>query len=193
MYCTLDELKLYLSIGSEVEGDDALLTSFILTAQKLIETKTTRRFESSTTSTRYFDADSNTDRKRQLFFDDDICSITSIVNGDGLTVSASDYTTRPRHETPYHSIRLKDAADIDWTYEDTPEDAIAVTGHWAYSVTPPTDVKHACMRLASFLYRQKDNATDIDRPLVGDGVMVMPVKLPSDVEAMLKPYARLVQ
>lgn len=193
MYCTLDDLKLYLSIGEENEEDNDLLTSLISIATKMIESKTTRRFESSSTSTRYFDAEADTDRKRMLFFDDDICSITLVVNGDGVTISANDYTTQPRHETPYHSIRLKDSANVDWTYEDTPEDAIAVTGHWAYSITPPQDIVHACIRLSSFLYRQKDNATDIDRPLVGDGVMIMPVKLPSDVDAILKPYVRLVQ
>lgn len=193
MYCTLDDLKAYLRIGEENEEDNALLTTFIASATRIIELKTTRRFESSGTSTRYFDADKSTDRKRMLYFDDDICSITSVVNGDGVTVAASNYTTQPRHEAPYHSIRLKDSANVDWTYEDTPEDAIAVTGHWAYSVTPPQDIVHACIRLASFLYRQKDNAVDIDRPLVGDGVMVMPIKLPADVDALLKPYARLVQ
>lgn len=191
MYCTLEELKSYLGIGEEIESDDALLTSLIISAASIIEAKTARRFESTSTSTRYFDAEADV-QKRELFFDDDICSITGVVNGDGLTVLSTNYVTHPRHETPYHSIRLKDSADTDWTYEDTPEDAIAITGHWAYSVTPPTVIKHACLRLASFLYRQKDNAVDIDRPLVGDGVMVMPAKLPSDVDAMLKPYVRLV-
>jgi hypothetical protein len=186
-------LKAYLRIGEENEEDDALLTTFITSATRIIELKTTRRFESSSTSTRYFDADKSTDKKRMLYFDDDICSITSVVNGDGVTVIASNYTTQPRHEAPYYSIRLKDSANVDWTYEDTPEDAIAVTGHWAYSVTPPQDIVHACIRLASFLYRQKDNAVDVDRPLVGDGVMVMPIKLPADVDALLKPYTRLVQ
>lgn len=193
MYCTLEDLKAYLHIGEENEEDDALLTSIIQRGTRIIEMKTTRRFESSGTSVRYFDVNEDTDRKRMLYFDEDICLITSIVNGDGLTVAASNYTTQPRHETPYHSIRLKDSADVEWTYVDTPEDAIAVTGHWTYSITPPVDIVHACVRLASFLYRQKDNATDIDRPLVGDGVMIMPLKLPADVDMLLKPYMRLVQ
>ena len=192
MYCTLEELKQYLAIGAELEEDDELLTSFILTATKMIETRTTRKFESSAVSTRYFDANEYVINERVIIFDEDICSITGIVNGDSTTVLPASYTTQPRHEAPYYSIRLKDAANLDWTYNDTPEDAIAITGHWAYSLTPPTDISHACLRLASFLYRQKDNATDVDRPMLGDGVMIMPVKLPADVETILKPYARLV-
>jgi hypothetical protein len=63
-----------------------------------------------------------------------------------------------------------------------------------YILAAPQDIVHACRRLASFLYRQKDTqGGDIDRPLLtGDGSVVMPTTLPRDVELLLEPYTRVV-
>ena len=193
MYCTLAELKLFLKIKPDIEADDVILTSFIQSAQAIIESMTTRRFECTTPTIRYFDADEAWKLKRTIYFDDDLHSIVSVTNGDGVVVTPAEYLPFPRHSTPIYSIRLKETSNIEWTYTDSPEDAIAVLGYWAYSLTPPADIKHATIRLASFLYRQKDNATDIDRPLMsGDGTIVMPTKLPADIQAILKPYERIV-
>jgi hypothetical protein len=56
----------------------------------------------------------------------------------------------------------------------------------------PTEIVHACRRLAAWLYRQKDTQQgDIDRPLLaGDGTVIMPTTLPADVEILLHPYVK---
>ena len=69
---------------------------------------------------------------------------------------------------------------------------ISVVGKWAYSATAPSDIEHACKRLAAFFYRQKDNANDIDRAVVVGNATVLPSDLPRDVVQLLKPYVRLV-
>ncbi|MGB3988074.1 MAG: hypothetical protein WBK67_00020, partial [Minisyncoccales bacterium] len=62
-----------------------------------------------------------------------------------------------------------------------------------YSATAPLDIQHACVRLTAFLYRQKDNSADIDRPMItGDGVTIMPTNLPADVTRLLDRYKRRV-
>jgi len=81
---------------------------------------------------------------------------------------------------------------VSWTYDEDHENAITIVGKWAYSATAPADITHACTRLAAYLYRQKDNAGDMDRAIVAGNATILPAKLPSDVAEILKPYRRLV-
>jgi len=66
---------------------------------------------------------------------------------------------------------------------------IAITGKWAYSTTAPAPVQHATVRLAAWMYRQKDN-TGNDAPIIAGDVTILPTRIPSDVEAMLAPFVR---
>jgi hypothetical protein len=190
-YATLAELKTYLGISDT--GDDTLLTDLLSRAQKAIETFCDRVFEAASDSTRYFDAVEDTDNA-WLFFDEDICSITAITNNEGdESISSSEYVTVPRNDTPYYAIKLLSSSNKYWTYTNDPESAIAVTGKWAYSETAPDDIKQATIRLAAWLYRQKDTETDVDRPiLTGDGIVIMPSALPKDVQQLCEPYRKRV-
>lgn len=187
MYCTLSELKAYLGIGSE--DDDTLLTDLIERAQAMIESYCGRVFETASDSTRVFDAARDVEG-RALVLDADLCQITSITNGDGLVVAANEYVTEPRNDAPYRAIVLKSGADTAWTYDDTPENAISITGRWAYSVSAPADITHACIRLAAYLYRQKDNPADGAR-VTAEGVVLVASRLPPDVVDVLGRYRRI--
>lgn len=187
-YATLAQVKEYL--GLTTTGDDDLLTRLLSGAQRAIEVnRGKRRFEAAADETRYMDYDDFHVRGRTLYLDYDLCQITQIVNGDGTVVSADDYVTVPRHETPYYEIKLKTGRSVVWTYNDTPEDAIAITGRWAYSVTPDEGVVQATIRLTGWMYRQKDTSKDSgDKVVVGAfGPIVLPSKLPSDVLELLPP------
>lgn len=187
-YATLEQVKEYL--GLTTTGDDDLLTRLLDAAQKAIETnRGNRRFEAAADTVRYVDYDAFHVDGRTLYLDDDLCQITQIVNGDGTVVSPDDYVTVPRHETPYYAIKLKTGRSVVWTYSDTPEDAIAITGRWAYSVTPGENVVQATIRLTAWMYRQKDTSKDSgDKVVVGAfGPIVLPSKLPSDVLELLPP------
>ena len=82
--------------------------------------------------------------------------------------------------------------DYTWEFDDS-DDEISIAGTWGYSATPPADIAHACVRLAAFLYRQKDTSADIDRPLMtGDGVTIMPSAIPQDVKSILDNYRRRI-
>lgn len=183
-------LKVYL--GIDVSDDDPLLINCINDAQKAIETKCQRVFEASADTTRYFDPLEDSDDYRELFFDEDCCAITTVLNGDGVTLTGSDYVTNPRNFKPYYSIQLKLTASEYLTYNSSPENAIAITGRWAYSVTAPADIQHACTRLAAWFYRQRDTSNDgSDRPiLTNSGAVVIPSKLPADVIDLITPYVR---
>ena len=188
-YCSLSQLKTY--VGATDTGDDALLTECITRAQTMIDRATRRTFEAATATTRTFDAVCDVDGRR-LFLDADLCTLTSITNGDGGAIDTADVVTTPRNATPWFELTLKASSGEAWTYTTDPESAIAVTGKWAYSATPPADIEQACVRLAAWLYRQKDSSADLDRPLVSaDGATLLPTQVPNDVLAMLAPYKRV--
>lgn len=189
-YCDLVELKEYLGVTGT--GDDLLLDALISSSQKIIDIHTGRTFEATTSTTRYFDSSSDVDG-RMLYFDTDICVITTVTNGDGVVISAANYFTEPRNSAPYFAIKLKQSSAYQWeaTTAGDNENAIAVLGKWAYSLTAPADVRHACIRLASFLYRQKDNAADLDRAVIAGNSTILPAQIPNDIRLILSPYRRL--
>ena len=189
-YCGVDELKEYLGVTGAT--DDAMLLTLLAAAQRTIDSYCARTFEATADTVRTFDSQRDVDGYT-LTVDSDLCAITSIVNGDGTTISNSHYVTEPRNETPYYAIRLKASAGKVWTstVAGDSENAISVTGKWAYSTSAPSDIAHVCKRLASYIYRQKDNAGDLDRAVIAGNSTILPAQIPSDIRLMLAPYKRL--
>lgn len=190
-YCSIDDVKLYLTITAD--DDDALLQSLVDAAQKLIDTYCKRTFEATADTTRTFDAKYDIDDEGlMLWLDHDLVAITSVTNGDGTTVTGSQYVTEPRNHRPIYGLKLKEGGDVVWTYSTTPENAISIVGRWAYSTAAPADVKQACIRLAAFLYRQKDNSGDVTTEVIqtGMGTAIAPSSMPRDVRYALNPYIR---
>lgn len=190
-YATAAELKTYLSISGS--GDDTLLGELLDRATAMIDRYTNRTFAAAGDTTRYFTVDADTEG-RMLWFDTDICSITTVkTNNDAAsptTIASTEYVTMPRNRTPYYGIKLLWSSDNEWTYTDDPEMGIEVTGKWAYSTTAPDDIAQACIRLAAFLYRQKD-AQLADVTAIEVGVVVRTPALPADVKMLLEGYRRL--
>ena len=126
MYCTVTELKTYLSISGS--GDDNLLASIIAAAQSRIDSFTKRTFEATADTTRYYDAIEDVDG-RSLYVDD--ISYISAVTSAGQSVPASEYVTWPRNDTPYQELRIRPTSTYLWQYVTDPADAITVAGRYA--------------------------------------------------------------
>lgn len=190
-YVTLAQFKSYRGITSSKE--DALIGDIIDRATGQIERYCDRLFLAPTTAaTHYLDAVRDvSDDRRTLYLDDDLATVVTIVNGDDETVATTHYVTEPRHATPYRSIRLTQLADSLWTYDDAPEDAIEVNGRWGYATAVPADVQHATIRLATYLYAQKDVSVFDVTMQMGMGVVTVPQGMPRDVREILEPYRRL--
>lgn len=186
-YASASDLKAYLGISST--ADDTLIGSILTRAQKVIETECGRVFEASGDTTHTLDAIADVEDKT-LYLDGDLCSVTSVTNGDSVAVASTEYIPEPRNVTPYYALTIKGSAGKSWGYTTDPENAITVVGKWAYSTTAPADIVHATIRLGAWMYRQKDSGMDGDRVLSADGVLVMPAAIPNDVQAILKPYRR---
>lgn len=189
-YTDATRLKLYLGISET--NDDTLLGYLIDAAQAAIDSYCRQSFEATVDSTRYFDGVENV-RGRTLYLDAPLCAVTTVTNGDGNTISSSYYVKEPRNTTPWYALTLKANAGLAWTYTSTPENAISIVGRWAYSVEAPDDIVQVCTRLAAYLYRQRTNASDLDRAIaIGNNAMLLPTELPRDIKTLLAPYRRLV-
>jgi hypothetical protein len=192
MYIELSALKSYLAIT--VTEDDALLTACIQRATAILNRSCGRSFEASADTTRAFDGLRDvSSTRRTLYLGDDLCQLTAVVNGDGTSVPLAQLVTEPRGRTPFYALTLKSASGLAWTYSTQPEDAILVTGRWGYSVSAPSDIAQAALRLATYLYRQRDTVDALaDGGTSADGVVLLPARLPTDVSALVMPYQRLV-
>jgi len=187
-YATLRNLKDYLMAGGQVPPttDDALLAAMLTRAQAIIEAKTTRVFESRT-ETREYDMPPG----RRLELDDDLLTVTTLTNGDGAVIASSEYYLWPLNYAPKRAITLRQGSAVSWqpgTNGDT-ENVISVAGTWGFMAAADDDIVQITLRLATWLYRQKDSSQDLDRPLIGPGgTMIMPSKFPNDVAEILYLY-----
>jgi hypothetical protein len=188
-YIVLADLKADLFAGGTTvpTTDDALLTSKIARAQGIIERKTTRKFEAYT-ATRLFDIP----RGRKLDLDEDLISVTTFTNGDGSVIDPASYHLWPNNYTPKRAIVLNMASGQVWYpgSSGNTEQALSVLGSWGYMVSANDDVKHVTIRLAAWLYRQKDNSGEQDRAIQApDGSILLPARIPADIADMINDLA----
>jgi hypothetical protein len=197
-YATLAEFKSYLQIATAITTDDVLLQDFLDEASAILRDFVGFPLDAATNTTRYFDAVADVRDGRLLTFDGYYAvSISSVVNGDGETISASDYVTEPRNGVPFYGIRLKLESDQIFTFDDSPENAIAVTGKWCYSENADGSAddltRGATLQLAAYLYRAKDNVADLNKVVqTVDGVTIVSSALPAGTLARLGGRRRLV-
>lgn len=190
-YASTANLKTYLNVTAAT--DDALLLTLINRASKAIDNYCGRTFEASADATHKFTVGEDTDDD-MLYLDDDLCQITSIITdadaSSPVTLTTTDYVTHPRNRTPYHAIELLESSDHDWTYTTNRANGVTVTGRWAWSVTAPDDIVHACIRLAAYYYRQKDAGVFDTTAIPDAGIIQVPQGIPADVKIILKNYMR---
>lgn len=188
-YATVEDLKTYLHITGTAH--DALLADLITRASRLIDDHCGRWF-GTVSQTRTYDAVGLHLSGRLLLLDADLYSLTSIQNGDGATITPADVILRPLNWPPYFGVSLKQGSGFRWGYTGDPEGAITVTGQWGFNPAVPDAVEHSALRLAAWLYRQRDTGGEgAQIEMTDHGVAVAPPRLPRDVVDMLSPYVKL--
>jgi len=188
-YTNVATLKTYLQISGA--ADDTLLADLVTRASRLVDEHTRRHFY-TVEETRYYDAKGSHITGNMLLVDADLLEVSEVVNGDGEVLTPSDFRLRPLNWAPYFGIALKPAGNKRWTYSDDPEGAISVTGTWGYGQAVPPIVTHATIRLAAWLYRQRDTGAEPQQVEVNErGVASSPPRLPRDVTDMLGPFIRV--
>lgn len=138
-YATLAEYKAFaVSRGQSGAtatdtGDDAVIEMLLKAASRYIDTQTGRHFY-PLVQTRYFDVPDDQIDVRSLKLDADLLEVISLVNGDGVTIPSTEYTLRPRNDSPRSEIRLVDNSTYIWASDGAGNvhDIIAVTGIWGF-------------------------------------------------------------
>jgi uncharacterized phiE125 gp8 family phage protein len=187
-YATSTQVKAYL--GLTTSTDDTLIGTLLSAAQTMIERATGRVFEASDT-TRYFYLDDLDRYSGVLWFTGDLCTLTSVTNGDGTSVTVSDVQTLPVNSTPWYGLRINPAVGT-FTSGHTTAERIAITGKWSYSASAPADIVQATIRMTAFLYRARENGGDTDRTVFAGNATLSPQALPADVQAVVRAYAMAV-
>jgi hypothetical protein len=194
-YCTVADVTTYVDFDTDATVDNTLLGDLITRASKRIDDYCGRTFVAfdSDYTTKTFDALANV-WGPELFFGHDLGIVSTITNGDAAVVTTDQYVLLPSEGPPYFTIRLKASSGVAWTYASDPEEAISVIGHWSYNSTSDnlTAMTDACVRMVTWMYKQRESQADLDRPLMveGSGNILMPTRLPDDVRAILNPYRR---
>ena len=192
-YVTLEQMKEYIGISLTETRDDHLLLKAAKRATGTIEAITHRKFEQYR-QTRYFDALCDVDPydRRSLVLDEDLQSIVSITNGDGTLVTPDQYVLLPTNMYPKSEIRMRTNSPVVWTYDDDPEQAIAVDGWWGYTQKPDENIQRACLLIAAFDYWGKDNAEARFRTITVNDVTLGTARLPQDAIEWITPFIRKI-
>lgn len=128
---TLAQVRAHRRFQQTETADDALLTQFIHEASAELIQKL-GRVPMPWIQTRLIDYTDETVREdeRELRVDEDLLSVTTLTNGDGVAISGSNYRLLPHNRYPKRLIKLK--PDYVFTYDEDPDGAISVAGEWGY-------------------------------------------------------------
>jgi len=151
MYCSLDDVKLYLGIAAADLSEDTLITSLLESAQSDIDNLCGRSFEASTATRHYGPA---AIEGSSLLLGADLLTVTTLTNGDGVVLGGSTYRLWPRDVLPAQRIRLM--SSYLWTFADV-DSEISVAGTWGYSATAPASVQQATREYVHYLYHSPDS------------------------------------
>ena len=188
-YCTLAEIKNFLKIVSTDSTDDGVLEILVEAASRMIDQETRRTFYARS-ETHYY----NIPEGRELWIDDDdLLTIGTLTNGDGTTITNTDYILLPANSNPKYAIVLKESSTIMWQYSSAgnSEHVISVAGTWGYAATAPTDIKGACMRMAERAYHNRfgENAGE-STTITVSGVVLTPSDIPVSAMRVMESYRR---
>jgi len=188
-YATLAEYKAYAIPDNTADAtDDAVIEDFIEAASRDIDTATGRTFYART-ETRKYDVPVG----RELKFDDDLLTVTTLTNGDDNTIASTEYNLLPANVSPKYALKLKEGSTTVWANDSSSntEQVIDVAGTWGWSATRPDDINVACMEIAKALYgrRTGKNMTSIAK-VTSAGIVLLPQGTPDWVYQILSRYKR---
>lgn len=202
----LDELREY--IGTTGTAKDSLLEACLDSAEREVLNFCQRSSEwtgfEASTGTRYYRADSiirlpgegggfvggfhSWDRWGATYptysnavlwlGDADLLSVDTLTNGDGLTLTSTQYWLEPRNKRPYHYVRLK--TGYQWIFQTDSE--ISIEGTWGFSTGADPEIKDFVKQTARYkLDLRTSQVFDVTAsPEIG--VLTIPKGIPANVK-----------
>lgn len=186
-YPTITNLKAFLGVSGS--GDDTNLTTALSGAIALFEKKTGRTFVAAA-DTKYFSVRKYVTMKgRRLSLFTDLCTITTLTNGDGVVVAATDYELVPL-SAPYYEIWLNKSSGL-YFWDGGDDTKISIVGTWGYSTDVPDDVAMAVLQLAKYLYNaSKVTAGAVQATGRASGLTIPKQEMPKFTREIIEMYAR---
>jgi len=187
-YPVLADLKTWMNVPDTTQ--DTPLTSALNASIALFEKTTRRTFVSASAARTFLARDPWVKRKgQQLNFFAECTSITTVVNGDGTTITAGQYWALP-DPAPFEYIELLPSAGLYFTGVNTTSARISVTALWGYSVDVPNDVRLAMLELARGLYESSKQGQGGQVVQTSMALSVIPAGMPAMVELIAEKYRR---
>ncbi len=192
-YCSLTEIKAAARIPGTDTQDDALLELAVESASRSIDAHCARHFYQSGTATRYYVPSSY-----------NVCEIDDVA-GTALTVSISssadqvyDITLDPATDLQLEPLnrrsaglsfpinRLRMVGDYSFTTTYDGEATVRVTANFGFGTATPTEVKQACIVLASRFYKRFDSPLGVAG--FGELGAMRVSRVDPDVQSILQPF-----
>lgn len=115
-------------------SDDTVIENLLKSSSRYLDDHTDRFFYPYI-QTRYYDVPTSEQLDpRELKLHADLLEVLSLANGDGTAITSTYYDLRPRNDTPYSKVRLKDNASVLWVSNTSGNvhDVIPLNGIWGY-------------------------------------------------------------
>ena len=205
-YVTLAQMKAYgLSKALNDIADDSVICQLIESACREAEHIMQRTYYAAA-GVHYFDTPLNnqtppignyltspTNPADTILFDDDLQSLTSIINGDGTVLDPSTFILMPYSGAPYNSVRLRPTSGIAWnTNLGDPLGAIQVSGEWGADTVAPTDVVEAIEMTVKNAYNRRHGDNTTGKSIVtSGGVIVTPEDMPDKAMEIFLGHRRV--
>lgn len=196
-YVALDEFMALPELQSPQPVDDVFIERLLERCSRELDGDTGHWFYADQ-QVRLFD----TPRGRILELDQPLLEVTTITNGDGTTLAASEYNLYPLNGAHKTEIRLKQSSSALWQLAsggDT-EGVISVSGQWGYvdrTATKPesavviSNTKSAVLMLALSLYKKRYGVgTEGVAQVTGSGVVITPRDKSREYWAIAEIYRR---
>jgi hypothetical protein len=185
-YASLNELRDYLGFsGTLGQGQDALMQFALDDAESAIDDHTRRSFVGTAGTAYYNRFWQDKVVGQQLFLDQDLHTLTGLLNGDSTTIPLGSVWTEPRNQgPPYRILRLKSSYAWVWNTDSD----VVVSGTFGYGTVAPDAIRRATIRLAAYYYRLKDVGPGDVSGFPEGGEVTYPKGIPDDVKLILEKY-----
>jgi len=151
-YTTLEAMKRYFRAASTDADDDTVIEGLVEAVSRYLDDLTLRTFYARA-ETRLFDLPPG----RELRLDDDLLTVTTLTNGDGVEIPVGQYLLLPANVFPKYAIKLKASSTYSWQLSASAdwEQVISVAGTWGYVADTPKDIEEACQQIVLNAYKRR--------------------------------------
>jgi uncharacterized phiE125 gp8 family phage protein len=173
-YPTITDVKAWLNISGS--GEDAQLTILLNGIIKYIELATGRVFVAASATRTFPIAYPYIDvrhTRRVLTLHEDLYSVSSITNGDGVVIAVTEYDLLGL-AAPYYQIRIRPEAGKIFVASSVGA-GVAVAGTWGATSDVPADILQIIMELTVYRYRLRQNSNAGAAMMVNKGGTVTQV------------------